>query len=136
MVAPTMNTESEGKDKDYLVKLGRTWIELQQRQNANMPVGDVFWAHKELDALCDSDPSLGLQEILLILSMDSSEFNTAHLSAGPLEDLLVRHGVQVISGIELEAQRNPAFRKMLQGVWENDIDEDVWNRLQALVRSN
>ncbi len=53
------------------------------------------------------------------------------LAAGPLEDLLVRHGADFIDKVELEAQRSIFFRSLLGGVWKNAIQVDVWKRVQA-----
>ena len=52
---------------------------------------------------------------------------------GPLEDLLVYHGPDVIDKIEALATSDPEFRGLLGGVWRNKIREDVWERIQVLV---
>jgi hypothetical protein len=53
------------------------------------------------------------------------------LAAGPLEDLLGKHGPTVIERVETEARRNPAFNLLLGGVWKGSMTDDIWTRVQA-----
>ena len=57
----------------------------------------------------------------------------AHLAAGPLEDLLVRHGPTFIERIYETARKEPVVRKMLGAVWRNSIAEPVWQRLKEIA---
>ena len=54
------------------------------------------------------------------------------LSAGPLEDLLAYHGHLIIDRVEAEARRKPLFAKLLGGVWQNIMPDDIWTRVQAV----
>jgi len=54
-----------------------------------------------------------------------------NLSAGPLEDLLAMHGPAIIDRVEAEAARDPTFAKLLGGVWQNRMTDEVWARVQA-----
>jgi hypothetical protein len=51
------------------------------------------------------------------------------LAAGALEDLIQFHGPNFIGHIEAESRRNPAFRRLLGGVWRSSTPE-VWARVQ------
>ena len=55
-----------------------------------------------------------------------------NLSAGPLEDLLVYHGHEVIDRVESEARSNPKFASLLGGVWKNAMADDIWRRIQGV----
>ena len=68
----------------------------------------------------------------MIWSMDQSTETMQNLSAGEVEDLLGRHGSEMISLVEAEAQRDPSFAKLLGGVWKNNMTDEVWSRLQAV----
>ena len=83
--------------------------------------------------MCRHEPALALQVIRDILHRDSSDKVVENLAAGPLEDLLVYHGPDVIDEIEALAAGDPEFRCLLGGVWRNKIRDDVWERVQALV---
>jgi len=54
------------------------------------------------------------------------------LSAGPIEDLLAIHGESFIERVEVEARKDPAFAKVLGGVWKNRMNDTIWARLQAV----
>lgn len=68
--------------------------------------------------------------LLKILKKASSDAAYALLAAGALEDLLARHGQAFIERIETEARRDPKFRMLLGGVWQNTMPEDIWLRVQ------
>jgi hypothetical protein len=38
----------------------------------------------------------------------------------------------MIQYIEQEAKADPSFARLLGGVWQNAMTDDVWNRLQAV----
>lgn len=55
--------------------------------------------------------------------------------AGPLEDVVIRHGVELIDRIEREAERGEHFRSALGGIWlsVDDLPRDV---LERVVRAS
>jgi hypothetical protein len=118
----------ETRDREQLIA---TWIKHHKDSRASGAVpDDTFWAWEELDHLCSTDPTTALATILTILATDQSDVVVENLAAGPLEDLLVRHGEEFIDRIEVEATKNPAFKLLLGGVWENTMDPTVWARVQ------
>lgn len=114
-----------------LADLADAWIALQK---APKPERDaLFWAFERLDALIDRDPETAWQVIDLIWRREQDDRILADLAAGPVEDLLVRHGPAFIERICLTARREPVFRKMLGGVWRNAMAEPVWLRLKQIA---
>ena len=95
------------------------------------------WAARRLDDLIAKKPASGNdpQEAWeIILSLNErllSDKATSLLAAGPLEDLLSRHGEAFIDRVEVQARRDPDFNRLLGGVWQNAMSEDVWQRVQA-----
>jgi len=97
--------------------------------------------HKEEDKLKGYDmdlfnfllitklPKLAFSIILKILEKDSSDIVMGVLSAGELEDLLSEHGELMIEEIEIEARKNPQFKKMLGGVWQADMSDEIYQRV-------
>ena len=67
--------------------------------------------------------------ILAVLARKPPGEVLAVLAAGPLEDLIGRHGSEFIVRIETEARRSPEFRHLLSGVWESGTPE-VWVRVR------
>jgi len=68
--------------------------------------------------------------ILAVLAQDPPEKVISVLAAGPLEDLIDACGEAIITEVEQEARRNPAFKHLLGGVWEVSTKE-IWARLEA-----
>ena len=70
--------------------------------------------------------------ILEIHRKDKSAAVQQVLSAGPIENLLAIHGESFIERVEVEARQDPAFAKVLGGVWNNRINDTIWTRMQAV----
>ena len=59
----------------------------------------------------------------------------AVLAAGSVEELLSGAGKQYIDRIESLAKNDERFNQLLGGVWKSDIDEAVWERVEAVRKS-
>ena len=91
--------------------------------------GHPFWWAAE-QFMDDSNWENHWDAILAILARQPPERTLSGLAAGPLEDLIHHAGSQFIDRIELEAQRNPALRTLLDDVWESGT-ADIWSRVEA-----
>jgi hypothetical protein len=91
-----------------------------------------FWAFEAVGALVSEEPELAWPFILRLLERAEGQaiFNIA---AGPLEDLLTGHGLQLIDRIAEEARQNEKLRTALTGVWLNEGDA-VYARYAELMR--
>lgn len=54
------------------------------------------------------------------------------IAAGPLEHLMGHFGADYIEMVEVRAGADSGFRAVVQHMWQYEIDEAVWGRLQAL----
>ena len=70
--------------------------------------------------------------ILLAVELSESDDELSHVAAGPIEHLLGWHGEQYIALVENEVQSNPKFARALTGVWQYEMSDDVWSRLQTV----
>ena len=52
------------------------------------------------------------------------------LAAGPVEDLLSFHGHRFIDRFEDEARRDRRMAWLLGGVWQFQMTDDIWERVQ------
>jgi hypothetical protein len=86
----------------------------------------------EFDWTVRNHPDLGWSAILAALEDDRFAPFLGNLAAGPLEDLLCTHGVEYIDLIEVQARSCPRFAKLLGGVWQSQMTEDIWNRVQQV----
>ena len=78
------------------------------------------------------DPRLCLDSILQVLGRIPTNPENKHfqvLAAGPLEDLLVHHGITFVDEIEILARRSPAFRALLNGIWTSRVNPQVVTQL-------
>jgi hypothetical protein len=107
------------------------WIQYHRGHRGDPAKEPLFWAWELLTELVRADPSRAWRIILAIFDRDKSDRIYENLSAGPLEDLLVYHGPEIIEGIEERARLDPAFRDLLGGVWQNAIRDDIWARVEA-----
>ena len=89
----------------------------------------TFWAFGLIHDLCDERPEAAWELIKLILKQDCSSNIMQNLSAGPLEDLLAKHGAEYIDKVEAQAKDDPQFANLLGGVWQNAMTDAVWNRV-------
>ena len=100
------------------------------------------WRERREDALkfseiCANEPESAWEAIITITQRETDDDILGVLAAWPLEDLLSLHGEDFIERVETEAQRDPRFRRVLEGVWQDRMSDDVWKRvLAALDRSS
>lgn len=83
--------------------------------------------------MCDTvrdEPEIAWSAILKILEQSLTDEQFALLAAGPLEDLLAMHGLQFIERVEHEAEKNPRFKELLGGVWQNQMTMEIWGRVE------
>jgi hypothetical protein len=87
------------------------------------------WVEERFDDLVRADPDAAWTGVLGVLAATDDDFTLSILAAGPLEDLIRLHGRPLIARIEDCARTDPKFRELLRGVWPNDMDPTVWQRV-------
>lgn len=105
------------------------WIRLQNSVEGSAEYEANLWAGLKIWRLKNGNPNDCWAIILAIIDKDRSDEVLDVLAAGPMEDLLVEHGAQFIEVVEKQAHKDQTFRRMLQGVWQNAMPEDVWQRV-------
>ena len=75
-------------------------------------------------------PKIMFSLIIKILEHDNSDFISGQIAAGPMEDLLFEHEDVIMPLIEKEAKRNLTFKKMLRGIWQNDMSQQSYQRIR------
>ena len=76
-----------------------------------------FAAWEKVDDLVRRDPESGWSLILELITAAADDKILANVAAGPLEDLLSRDADRFLEKVELEARRDPKFRRCLTGLW-------------------
>ncbi|HVR66881.1 MAG TPA: hypothetical protein VMT98_09580 [Verrucomicrobiae bacterium] len=113
------------------------WIEMAKALHAADSSGVELDASIDLpgdalDELIDAKPDSAWALILAILARDESTPTVELLAAGPLENLLSKHGQAFIERVEAETRTNRRFARLLGGVWRHGMTDDVWRRVQAV----
>lgn len=120
-------------------KLVQTWIALhqvtEQKGDKSEEIDELFWAFETLESLVLECPDDAWHVILQILDQTENSFVLNNLAAGPLEEVLARHGSRFIFQAEKEAQKNERFKELLLGVWQNTMTDEMWVRIQKAASS-
>lgn len=87
-------------------------------------------AFEKMEDLVQDDPESAWLVIQEINSHEISEEVMACLAAGPLEDLLAKHGRLFIERIEIKAKTDKKFSHLLGGVWQSSMELDIWDRVK------
>lgn len=108
------------------------WLALQRAARGSALYRKNYWSFGVVWDMCADDPDQAWQFILHALNVDASAAVLKMLAAGPLEDLLAKHGDYVIDRVEAEARSNPAFARLLGGVWRTTITQKIWSRVEQV----
>ena len=118
-------------------KLVRSWIRryeiVESEGDESKLAEELYWSYEKLDEICWEHPFKAFEIILDILKASKNEYVLSNLAAGPLESLLSRHGDQILTLVEDEVKSSPEFRELLQGVWQNTMSDDLWQKVKQLV---
>jgi hypothetical protein len=90
-------------------------------------------ALQEVDTLVRDDPTEAWEVTRILVNTAPSDEALAYVAAGPLEELLHRHGSVLIDRIEEESRGNARLQLALSGVWGLDPGSPVFDRWYALM---
>ena len=116
---------------EELLGLADAWIVYYLSPVGSPAKEATAWA-TDLYDLEYHDPETLWLLILAIHARNQSPRIQEVLSAGPVEDLLAKHGDKFIERVEAQARQDAKFAKLLGGVWKNSMTDEVWIRLQAV----
>ena len=90
--------------------------------------------HEELDDLVDDKPGKAWELILALVERAVTDEDLAFVAAGPIEDLIGRHGGSFCDRIIGEARVNARFQTALNYTWGwNNLPDEVRSRLFPLL---
>jgi hypothetical protein len=116
----------EPNDRDLLIS---EWLRYAELGNE-----DGFWAYDALADLIDEDPVLAWEMILELVHRATPGRVFDLVAAGPLEDLVAWHGLEIIDLIEPRAGDDEPLRRALSGIWvdRDTLDPKTLERLRNL----
>ena len=116
-------------------EIAQAWIEKWDCEG--IPSSSIDTSDEDLDYEISRDhPQLCLEAILYVLTKIPASPENRHfqvLAAGPLENLIVESGEQVIDQIDVQARKSPEFRLLLNGSWISDAKPKVLERLKKYL---
>ena len=119
-----------------LERIVEAWVAGQDAVEGSPAYKNNWWAISKVInwAILDNEPELLWRFILATYNRELSDIARAVLAAGPLEDLLSRHGPDYIDLVEGLARKDARFNYLLGGVWRLDMTDEVWERIKAVRR--
>jgi hypothetical protein len=119
-------------DNQLKEKLVSDWLTMARSPQESAEHERCFYTFDIAQGLCAGCPDEAWEFILTVLKNDPERSAVELLSAGPLEDLLTKHGAYIIERVENEARANPAFAWLLGGIWQHGMPDEIWRRVQAV----
>jgi hypothetical protein len=108
------------------------WVQYWKASEDSEIRDSLFWINEKEWDLVKSFPFQAWRLVLAILELDSSPAIQEVLSAGPLENLLAKHGEVLIEVVEERARTSAVFASLLGGVWQNSMSDAIWSRVQSV----
>ena len=91
-----------------------------------------FWAYDRVGEIVQGSDSARAWELVLALVRTADDDRLDYVGAGPVEDLVNRHGSTLVDSIVAEARRDSRFRQALASIWlvQEDVQPEVLRRLR------
>jgi len=116
-----------GKPVDHLMEC---WL---GSQSSIPEVKEEYsWAVLEPSDLAREDPERAWECILYAVPDPRFSDHLGLLAASVLEDLLSYHGPEFIDRVEHHARVDPKFAWTLGGVWQFQMSDEIWRRVQSV----
>jgi hypothetical protein len=114
-------------------EIAEAWL-AETKAGVDMESAPLGPAYHQLNRLVDQEPEQALEVIRTAAELQNDQMIEAVLAAGPLENLIARHGASIIGKLEAAAQASLKFRHLLGGVWPRSNEGGIVERIEALVQ--
>ncbi|GEM_PF-6058940 len=108
------------------------WCDLQQLSGKSTEHYLGSWADDVVRTAIECDAVYAWDIIKEINKIEKKEKITASFAAGPVEDFLCNHANGMIEQVLLLARQDPKFNYTLGGVWQSEVDDKIWNRIEEI----
>jgi hypothetical protein len=130
----TLPPDRGSTDVERLVGALITSCEDGMRRGGMIDDGDAnSWATSAIRDLCRNDPETAWVIMERLVDRTEDPAVLACVGAGPLEDLLTKHGGAFIDRLVTRIESDSKFAEMAGSVWRNLIPNDIWLRLQTAL---
>ena len=107
-----MGTERTSRAREALVA-----AYLAPRGKSGAEHEELFCVYEAVDDVVRSSPSDGWALTRELIEAAADDSALMYVAAGPLENLLTKHGERIIDEVITGARRNAKVRRALAGVW-------------------
>ena len=90
---------------------------------------ETFWAWVELNRMLEEEGPEAAWPTVVALAEQADDDAMPSLGAGALEDILRRHGAEMIDRVEARAAADRRFRFCLSHVWKGEMPDEIWARV-------
>jgi len=91
------------------------------------------WANDKVTNILSGSDAVAWELLTKLVELAPDDDKViAFFAAGPLEDFLSLKGNLYFVEIEKLATALPKFKTMLGGVWQGNMDDELWSKLQAI----
>jgi len=123
--------ETDFAPLDPTIELALSADDLQALADDWLIHAETSWAWDEVRRVVDEDPAERAWSVVLeLIRASPDDAALGSVGAGPLEDLLERHGDAVIDALEMAAA-DRRVRYCISNVWQRDMSDALWARLMA-----
>jgi len=124
-------------DNVQLRATAKAWIEFQELGSnpSAEQEAPLIWAYDAAHDLVARSPYLAWKFVLSVVELSKDERVLGMLAAGPVEDLLVGYGAEILPDVLSSLPSNPALRRVLAGVWTTRMDREVARKIASIVGS-
>jgi hypothetical protein len=101
-----------------MAEISATYFQYREAERSKR--GDVealFWAWEHVDRAVRRSPELGIPIVMQLIDDAPDDSALMYVAAGPLEDLLCKHGELVAPELPSLAIDHPRLVQALRGVW-------------------
>jgi hypothetical protein len=93
----------------------------------------TFWAWGKMQDMVRLDPDPAWHVLGMLVDGAGSDDVLELLGAGPLEDLMSLHGEHFVDRAVGRARADESFRFALSCMWQADMTDEVWTRVQSVL---
>jgi len=130
---PDNSFDASLMDETEFDEIVNAWIAGGSAEPGSTEYEANWWAISEVsDWSMEGRGELLWRFIVAAYQRDPPDKVVAVLAAGPVEDLLAKHGGEFIDRVVELARKDPKFNYVLGGVWRSSIADDVWERVQSI----
>ena len=111
-------------------KLAAAWLTYCQRFDEidHVAVADKYmWAYECLFERIYNAPETAFEVLHTLIQQAKTKAEASSIAAGPLEDIISKHGETFIDRIEIHARQSLRFRYILSGVWPDKNNTDIYS---------